>query len=100
VSDAVQGKPESATTDRIEPEAKNACPDDAPAPTVSEGSLVFKEHLERLSELVLILLIGGTLFLDSWSWRAADEPLQAVPQGSVNAMSVLTVAMPYKYPPE
>jgi len=37
---------------------------------VSEGSLVFKEHLERLSELVLILLIGGTLFLDSWSWRA------------------------------
>ncbi|ANG61569.1 sodium:proton antiporter [Marinobacterium aestuarii] len=37
---------------------------------VSAGSLVFKEHLERLSELVLILLIGGMLFLDSWSWRA------------------------------
>ncbi|OMH34014.1 sodium:proton antiporter [Motiliproteus sp. MSK22-1] len=37
---------------------------------VSEASLIFKEHLERLSELVLILLIGGTLFLDSWSWRA------------------------------
>lgn len=37
---------------------------------VSEASLVFKEHLERLSELVLILLIGGTLFLDSWSWRS------------------------------
>ena len=39
-------------------------------PTVSEGSLVFKEHLERLSELLLILLVGGSLFLDSWSWRA------------------------------
>ncbi|MFH1869552.1 MAG: cation:proton antiporter [Pseudomonadota bacterium] len=39
-------------------------------PTVSAGSLVFKEHLERLSEITLILLIGGTLFLDSWSWRA------------------------------
>jgi NhaP-type Na+/H+ or K+/H+ antiporter len=39
-------------------------------PTVSEGSLVFKEHLERLSEVVLILLIGGMLFIDSWSWRA------------------------------
>lgn len=39
-------------------------------PTVSEGSLVFKEHLERLSEITLILLIGGTMFLDSWSWRA------------------------------
>lgn len=37
---------------------------------VSEASLVFEEHLERLSELVLILLIGGMLFVDSWSWRA------------------------------
>ncbi|MDO8412473.1 MAG: cation:proton antiporter, partial [Gallionellaceae bacterium] len=40
------------------------------APTFSEASLVFEEHLERLSEVVLILLIGGTLFLDSWSWQA------------------------------
>jgi NhaP-type Na+/H+ or K+/H+ antiporter len=39
-------------------------------PSVSAGSLVFKEHLERLSEVLLILLIGGSLFLDSWSWRA------------------------------
>jgi NhaP-type Na+/H+ or K+/H+ antiporter len=37
---------------------------------VSGGSLIFKEHLERLSEVLLILLIGGSLFLDSWSWRA------------------------------
>lgn len=37
---------------------------------VSEASLVFKEHIERLSELVLILLIGGMLFIDSWSARA------------------------------
>ncbi|MBE0623258.1 MAG: cation:proton antiporter [Burkholderiales bacterium] len=50
--------------------ASGASPDMEPAPTVSEGSLVFKEHLERLSEMMLILLIGGTLFLDSWSWRA------------------------------
>ena len=46
-----------------------------PVPTVSEGSLIFKEHLERLSEMVLILLIGGTLFLDSWSWRAVGLAL-------------------------
>jgi NhaP-type Na+/H+ or K+/H+ antiporter len=39
-------------------------------PTISERSLVFKEHLERLSELVLVLLIGGALFVDSWSLRA------------------------------
>ncbi|MDP1644702.1 MAG: cation:proton antiporter [Thiobacillus sp.] len=62
-------------TDRIVPEAANACPDNDPAPTVSGGSLVFKEHLERLSELMLILLIGGTLFLDSWSWRAVGLAL-------------------------
>lgn len=49
--------------------------DVAPIHHVSEASLVFKEHLERLSELVLILLIGGTLFLDSWSWRAVGFAL-------------------------
>lgn len=40
------------------------------APTVSEGALVFKEHLERLSVVVMILLLGGTLFRDSWTWEA------------------------------
>jgi sodium/hydrogen antiporter len=44
-------------------------------PTVSEGSLIFKEHLERLSEVVLILLIGGTLFVNSWSWKAVSVAL-------------------------
>jgi len=38
--------------------------------TVSAGSLVFKEHLERLSEVVLVLLVGGSLFVNSWSWQA------------------------------
>lgn len=42
----------------------------APFQHLSEGSLIFNEHLERLSELVLIILLGGTLFIDSWSWRA------------------------------
>lgn len=37
---------------------------------LSESTLVFNEHLERLSEIVLVLLIGGTLFWESWSWRA------------------------------
>lgn len=53
----------------------STAPDPAPVPTVSEGSLVFKEHLERLSEVILILLIGGTLFLDSWSWEAVGLAL-------------------------
>lgn len=58
--DDMQG---SASTQRVQ------------SPTVSEGSLAFKEHLERLSELVLILLVGGTLFVDSWSWRAVSLAL-------------------------
>jgi len=41
----------------------------------SEGSLIFGEHLERLSEVMLILLIGGMLFLDSWSWQAVGFAL-------------------------
>lgn len=49
-------------------------PDDEPKARVyvhvSESSLVFNEHLERLAEIVLVLLIGGSLFWDSWSWRA------------------------------
>ena len=46
-----------------------------PQQTVSGGSLVFKEHLERLSEVVLVLLIGGTLYLNSWSWEAVGLAL-------------------------
>ncbi|MES2757392.1 MAG: sodium:proton antiporter [Pseudomonadota bacterium] len=43
---------------------------DTPQPlTVSAESLVFKEHLERLSELTLVLLIGGMLTLQDWNWR-------------------------------
>ena len=72
---ADRDNPDRPQTERIEPDAANASPDSEPAPTVSGGSLIFKEHLERLSELMLILLIGGTLFLDSWSWRAVGLAL-------------------------
>ncbi len=43
--------------------------------TVSQGALIFKEHLERLSEMMLVILLGGTLFLDSWSWAAVGLAL-------------------------
>lgn len=56
---------------RETPETQSLCEHTSKAPHfVSESSLVFKEHLERISELALIILIGGTLFLDSWSLRA------------------------------
>ena len=69
--DAIDGR----TTQEIVRADMNASPDPEPPPTVSEGSLVFKEHLERLSEVVMILLIGGTLFLNSWSWEAVGLAL-------------------------
>lgn len=72
------GFPESpypSYPDSIESEAANATPDDNPPPSVSGGSLIFKENLERLSEMMLVLLIGGTLFLDSWSLRAVGLAL-------------------------
>ena len=39
-------------------------------PTVSAESLVFKEYLERLSELTLVLLLGGMISLQEISWQA------------------------------
>ncbi|MES2406779.1 MAG: sodium:proton antiporter [Pseudomonadota bacterium] len=63
------------TTQEIIRTDTNAASDPEPQPTVSEGSLVFKEHLERLSEVILILLIGGTLFINSWSWEAVGLAL-------------------------
>lgn len=56
--------------DPISSEVKAKTSDDERQSSVSGGSLVFKEHLERLSEVMLVLLVGGTLFLDSWSWHA------------------------------
>ncbi|MGO9443936.1 MAG: cation:proton antiporter [Thiobacillaceae bacterium] len=67
--------PDRPQPDRVESKAATASIDIDPPRTVSGESLVFKEHLERLSELVLVLLIGGTLFLDSWSWRAVGLAL-------------------------
>src|SRR3990172_9198198 len=66
----MRDSPDQPTSDEIKPQAPSPSLDNQPAPSVSEGSLVFKEHLERLSEMMLVLLIGGALFLDSWSWRA------------------------------
>lgn len=62
-----QGLFESDTT-KSEAAAANA--DHQPPLTVSANSLVFKEHLERLSELILVLLLGGMIHLGAWSWRA------------------------------
>lgn len=70
-----QSREEPQQDDGAGAPAANATAGQSPAeqpvvPLVSVGSLVFKEHLERLSELALVLLLGGALFVDSWSWEA------------------------------
>jgi NhaP-type Na+/H+ or K+/H+ antiporter len=44
-------------------------------PIVSAEALVFKEHLERLSELMLVLLLGGMVTFGFWSWRTVSLAL-------------------------
>lgn len=44
-------------------------------PIVSVEALMFNEHLERLSELVLVLLLGGMLMVEFWNWRAVGLAL-------------------------
>jgi NhaP-type Na+/H+ or K+/H+ antiporter len=44
-------------------------------PRVTDNSLGFNEQLERLTEVVLVLLLGGSLFLDSWTWRSVATAL-------------------------
>ena len=55
-----------------QPHAVSAAkPHDSAVPlTVSGESLVFKEHLERLSELTLVLLLGGAVTAAAWNWRS------------------------------
>lgn len=55
--------------DVAEPVDPMAKPGPVPPPIVSAEALIFKEHLERLSELMLVLLLGGMLALDFWNWR-------------------------------
>lgn len=63
---------------QFDPESKaesGKSPDREPPPTVSEEALVFQEHLERLSELLLVLLLGGMLFFEFWTWRTVGLAL-------------------------
>ena len=46
-----------------------------PPHIVSVESLVFKEHLERLSELMLVLLLGGMMVREYWSWTTVGFAL-------------------------
>ncbi|NEX62064.1 cation:proton antiporter [Noviherbaspirillum galbum] len=65
-------KPEKLNADVAEPAAVENRKEDAPPPIVSAESLVFKEHLERLSELMLVFLLGGMLFVPFWNWRTVS----------------------------
>ncbi|QID17474.1 sodium:proton antiporter [Nitrogeniibacter mangrovi] len=42
----------------------------ARASSLAERSMHFNEQLERIGEVVLLLLLGGSLFANSWTWEA------------------------------
>jgi NhaP-type Na+/H+ or K+/H+ antiporter len=57
------------------PDADVADPAEASTPTVSAESLVFKEHIERLSELTLVLLLGGMVSVQNWNWQTVSTAI-------------------------
>lgn len=68
-------EPHSGSGNRVgDGQAPAAHVADAPL-TVSGESLIFKEHLERLSELLLVLLLGAAISLYTWDWRTWSTAL-------------------------
>ena len=57
------------------PDAEVADPSEESTPTVSAESLVFKEHIERLSELTLVLLLGGMVSVQNWNWQTVSTAI-------------------------
>ena len=45
-------------------------PEDAAPPIISVEALVFGAHLERLSEMLLVFLLGGMLAFQFWNWQS------------------------------
>jgi NhaP-type Na+/H+ or K+/H+ antiporter len=68
-------KPELLNADVAEPIESSGKPQAEPPPIVSNEALVFKEHLERLSELMLVILLGSMLFAGFWNWRTVSLAL-------------------------
>jgi NhaP-type Na+/H+ or K+/H+ antiporter len=56
---AIKQKDNSLTVDANDPEP----------PIISVESLVFGAHLERLSEMLLVFLLGGMLAFKFWNWQ-------------------------------
>jgi NhaP-type Na+/H+ or K+/H+ antiporter len=49
--------------------------DDSDQPIISVESLVFGAHLERLSEMLLVFLLGGMLAFQFWNWQTVGLAL-------------------------
>ena len=57
------------------PDADATDPAEESTPTVSAESLIFKEHIERLSELTLVLLLGGMVTVQNWNWQTVSTAI-------------------------
>ncbi|MET0356447.1 MAG: cation:proton antiporter [Cellvibrio sp.] len=51
-----------------EPALQNS--EDSTPPIISVEALVFGAHLERLSEMLLVFLLGGMLAIQFWNWQS------------------------------
>jgi NhaP-type Na+/H+ or K+/H+ antiporter len=64
---------------------------------VSDASLAFEERLARVAEIVLVLMLGGLLYRDAWSWHGAALALfvfvVARPLGAALCVSVGTMPL-------
>ncbi|MDO8370130.1 MAG: sodium:proton antiporter [Candidatus Nitrotoga sp.] len=52
-----------------EPKAASVSVESELPPKISAETLIFEEHLERLSELLLVFLIGGMLSVQFFNWQ-------------------------------
>ena len=55
--------------------AQDFDPEELEPPNISVEALVFGEHLERLSEMMLVLLLGGMLAFQFWTWQTVGLAL-------------------------
>lgn len=71
----LENRPASMDASTNQPALQRSTADGMRRFGITENSMDVHEALERLAELMLILLLGGTLFASSWSWHGIGVAL-------------------------
>ncbi len=75
LSGAQQRKIDQIKADAPITESTDEIVEAEPSPIISSEALIFEEHLERLSEMMLVLLLGGMLSIQYWDWQTVSLAL-------------------------